>query len=95
MSAQAASSPGINLTADELKNIVREVIREELTACGVLASTPAERVEMQEDFSFLRRWRKLYDDTVNKVGTTVILMFVGGLASLVALGINLKFGGSK
>jgi hypothetical protein len=48
---------------------------------------------MQEDFGFLRRWRNFYEDAVNKVGNAVVLTFVGGIVSLIALGLNFKFGG--
>lgn len=81
-----------HLSAEALKNLIREAIREEFTACGLLASTPAERIEAQTDFQFLRRARKSYDNIVNKVGGAVVLAIVGGVISLIALGFNFKFG---
>lgn len=83
------------MDANELKNTIREALREELLACGLLASTPAEKAEAQEDFIFLRRWRKFYDGVVNKVGSAVILATVSFILGLIALGFNIKFGGGK
>lgn len=80
------------MTADDLAKLVREAIRAEFTACGLLASTPAEQIEAQSDFLFLRRWRKAYDNVVTKVGSAVIFMIVTFIGGLIALGFNIKFG---
>lgn len=80
------------LPADELEKIIRHAVRAEFTACGLLASTPAEQWEAQSDFQFLRRWRKAYDGAVNKVGSTVLLSIVGAIIGLIVLGFNIKFG---
>ena len=79
-----------NITADELKTIVQAALREELSACGILASTPEQRVSTQSDFAFLRRLHAVWDNTVNKVGTAVLLALFG-LAATVSLG-WFKFG---
>lgn len=80
------------MSADDLAKLVREAIREEFTACGLIASTPAEKSEAQSDFLFLRRWRRMYETTVTKVGTVVVLAILGFFGSLLALGFNIKFG---
>lgn len=80
------------LTHDQLRAVVRTAMREELIACGILASTPAEQHEAQADFLFLRRWRRTYDSLVTKVGSTIIVAIVGALIGLGALGFNIKFG---
>lgn len=77
---------------DKLKTIIREAVRAEFTACGLLASTPAEQIEAQSDFLFLRRGRRAYEDLVTKIGTAVVLITVTALCGLIALGFNLKFG---
>lgn len=92
MDGQSTESGVTNMNAEALKNLMREAIRDELTACGLLASTPAERIEAQTDFQFLRRARKAYDGAVTKVGGAVLLLLVGFVASLITLGFNFKFG---
>lgn len=80
------------INTDELKNVIREAIREEFIACGLLASTPAEKAEAQEDFIFLRRWRKSFDVAVNKVVSATLLTVVTFIGGLLYLGFNFKFG---
>lgn len=83
------------MDVNELKETIREALREELLACGLLAHTPADKAEAQEDFIFLRRWRKFYDGVVNKIGSAVVLALASFVIGLVAIGFNIKFGGGK
>lgn len=80
------------VTAHELKSIVREAIQEEFIACGLLASTPAEKAEMQEDFRHLRWWRRFVEGAASKIGYTVIGLIVTAVGGLVMLGFNAKIG---
>jgi hypothetical protein len=77
------------MTVDELKSVVKDAIREELSACGILATTAEQRVKSQGDFDFLRRIHLLWDGVVNKVGTAVLIALLGVAAT--AIGI-IKFG---
>lgn len=81
------------LTVDQFKSLIREAVREEFTACGLLSTTPEHQVEAQADFKFLRQWRKSYDGIVNKVGTAVVMAVLAAIGSLIAIGFNFKFGG--
>lgn len=92
MDGQCSKCGVSQMSAEELAKLVRDAIRAEFTACGLLASTPAEQIEAQSDFLFLRRWRKLYDTTVTKIGTVVVLFILGCVGSLITLGFNMKFG---
>lgn len=92
MSEQAACTNCGSMTAAQLKDLVRSAMREEFTACGLLSTTDEQKVEMQEDFSFLRRIRKLYEETVNKVGSAVIIGLLGAIVGFVVLGFNFKYG---
>lgn len=74
-----------SMTVDTLKSTVREAIREELSACGILATTAEQRVKTQSDFDFLRRIHGLWESAVNKVGTAVVLALFGVAASLIGL----------
>lgn len=80
------------VTAHELKLIVREAIQEEFIACGLLASTHAEKAEMQEDFRYLRWWRLFVEGAATKIGYTVIGLFVTAVGGLLMLGFNAKIG---
>jgi hypothetical protein len=69
-----------SMTVDDLKTTLRDVIREELSAVGT-----------QSDFDFLRRVHSMWESSVNKVGTAVVLAVMGLAATLVGLG-SIKFG---
>lgn len=82
----------ITISSEQLREVIRETIRDELTACGILMTTSADKLEAQADARFLRQWRKNFDAVVTKVGSAVILAIVGGVIALVTLGFNVKFG---
>ncbi|KAH2282323.1 hypothetical protein KXW82_007478, partial [Aspergillus fumigatus] len=71
------------MTVDDLKTTLRDVIREELSAVGILATTAEQRVKTQSDFDFLRRVHSMWESSVNKVGTAVVLAVMGLAATLV------------
>lgn len=79
-----------SMTVDDLKTTLRDVIREELSAVGILATTAEQRVKTQSDFDFLRRVHSMWESSVNKVGTAVVLAVMGLAATLVGLG-SIKF----
>jgi hypothetical protein len=84
-----------NMTRDDLKALIKEAMQEELGACGFLAVTPEQRVEMQEDFAHLRKWRRLMDGMVYKVGTVTVTIVIGVIASLIFAALHIKMGGIK
>ena len=82
----------VNMTRDEFKMLIKDSIREEFAACGLLATSAQERVEAQEDFSFIRKFRKLFDSLAYKVGGAIVLGIVGLIGSLILAGLSAKFG---
>jgi hypothetical protein len=82
----------VNMTRDEFRTLIKDSVREELTACGLLITTPAEKLEAQEDFAFIRKWRKKLDGASNKIGYAIIFGIVSILGSLLAAGFTAKFG---
>ena len=82
----------IDMTRDEFRTLIKESVREELTACGLLITTPSEKLEAQEDFSFIRKWRLKLDNVSNKIGYAIIFAIVSVLGSLLAAGFAAKFG---
>jgi len=82
----------VMLTRDDFKGMIREALREEFTACGILAGNDEQKVEMQEDFSFLRSCRKAFGSLVGKIGTAVVLGVIGVIGTFLIAGFNIKFG---
>ncbi|WP_210482812.1 hypothetical protein [Microvirga antarctica] len=77
---------------DDLRDIVRAAVREELYAVGLRADEPAHVDEAREDFRFVRRWRKAMESAASKVGMTVLVLVVGGAVSVVVLGFKTALG---
>ncbi len=82
----------VTATRDDFKNMMREALRDELTACGIISENAEQKREMQADFSFLRSLRETYQSIVNKVGAAVVLGVIGAVFTLVAAGLSYKFG---
>lgn len=83
----------LTLTSEELKQIVRDAVREELDDAGLRLDGPEHRDSAREDFRFLRRLRQTTESTASKIGMAVILAVSGGLITAVWSGI--KFSLSK
>ena len=85
----------VAIDPDELKRIVKEAVREELSAAGLRIDEPEHQFEAREDFRFLRNLRQALSGISSKIGAAVILadpIFQGlaisllfGLASSTAL----------
>lgn len=56
----------------QLREVIREVIREELADSGLRLDGTEHQDEAREDFRFLRRIRKMWDGAVGRVGTAVL-----------------------
>lgn len=69
----------LSVDPDELKRIVKEAIREELSAAGLRIDEPEHQFEAREDFRFLRNIRQALAGISSKVGAAVILSIVSGL----------------
>jgi hypothetical protein len=72
------------VAGDDLREIAREAAREAvkelLIALGIDAKEP---LEMQEDFAWLRRYRKMSEKVGSRVLITLITIFVGGGAAAI------------
>jgi len=67
------------MTADEIAAVVRQAVREELSAAGLRVDGPEYQDEAREDFRFVRRLRKSFDGATSKVGATVIMIVISGV----------------
>lgn len=72
-----------HLTRDEVREIVKEAVHETLVSLGVEANEP---LEMQEDFAFVRRFRR----NIEKAGSRVILTVVTMIVVAVSAAIGIK-----
>lgn len=78
----------VSIDPDELKRIVKEAIREELSAAGLRIDEPEHQFEPREDFRFLRNFRQALAGISSKVGAAVILSIVSGLLWLLWNGVQ-------
>lgn len=72
------------VTRDELKSAVREAVHEAFDAIGMPIAERADRDKAREYFRTLRRWHETWDATASTVGRTVIVVTVGGFATVIA-----------
>jgi hypothetical protein len=96
------------VTAAEIREIVRQVMAEERrenaanldltmmkTVSAILTSfgiEDDERVEIRQDFQYLRRWRKTAERVTNTGVIAIVTIVVGGVASATWLGIKALMG---
>lgn len=74
-----------NLTPDETRALIREVVRETFLMLGVKADDP---IEVQKDFQHLREWRAATESLKSKGIMTLIGLLVGGLVAAAWVGIK-------
>ena len=82
-------SPRVTVSTDELREIVRDVIREELATFGLRAGTPEQAEVVADNLRFLGTFRRTFDSASATVGKAVLLAIVGLLITAVALGLKM------
>lgn len=96
------------LTPEEVKELVRQTIREEReqaeekldtsvlkTLSAILTGfgiEPDEKADIREDFRYLRKWRRGSDKITGAGMMALAAFFVGGIASALVLGIKAMLG---
>jgi hypothetical protein len=78
----------ITISKADLATIVRHAIREELHAVGLRADGADQVDEARKDFLFMRRMRTFTESLSNKIALTLVVALVGGLATIVGLGVQ-------
>ena len=81
----------MELTKDELREIVTEAVENAFAACG-LGGDPEEKKELQRDFVHLRRWRLAVDKASSQTLTTAVGVLVMGALGALYLGIRAMIG---
>lgn len=80
------------LSPEQMKDIVREAVREEFRAIGLRVNDDDDADAAREDFRFIRKWRQAVDGAASKVGMAVILALVSGLMTIMWQGFKLVSG---
>ena len=75
------------MTADELKTLIREAVREEFEDAGLRVDAE-HQYAAREDFRFLRKMRNAFDGAASKIGYTVLVAIAGGILWLISAGAN-------
>jgi len=79
------------MTADELEDLVRKAVRDELNDAGLRLDGSNYQEEAREDFRFLRKLRQSVNGASSKIGATVLVALVSGLMWLIWLGFQAIF----
>ena len=85
--------PVITMSREELREIIREAVREELHDVGLRTDSPESREATREDLRFSRQLRKTVEGAASKVGLAIIMAIVGGV--MLALWEGLKLLGMR
>lgn len=80
----------IELTDNELREMIRVTVHDTLTHIGVQHSEP---LEMQKDFQHLRDWRESTEGVKRKGMMTLVAIFVTSAVAIFVLGIKEYFNG--
>jgi hypothetical protein len=77
-----------SLSKHELKSLIREALREELLALGLLIEEPEHVIEARDDFRFLRRLRKAQELIAARIGNVIVITLMAGTLSALWLGVK-------
>lgn len=70
----------------QLKQAVREAVKEELADAGLRLDDADHQDEAREDFRFLRRIRKTFDGAATQVGRSILLALLAVFGVIFGLG---------
>jgi len=68
---------------DEVKDLVKEAVRETLLQLGADVDNPRE---MQADFQAVREWREAYTSVKTKALLSFVAILIGGLVAALWVG---------
>ena len=75
-----------HLTPEQLTQIVRSAVREEMADSGLRLDGEIHQDAAKEDFHFLRNLRKTWDGAVSKIGNAVLIAVVAVVGTIFGLG---------
>jgi hypothetical protein len=76
----------ITICKDELAEVVRKAVREELYAIGLRADDANQVDAARRDFMFMRRIRTFTESLAQKIALAVAVAIVGSAITLLTLG---------
>jgi hypothetical protein len=79
----------VTVTRAELRELIREAVRDELREVGLRTDDANHAEAVRDDLRFARRMRKSVEATASKIGMLVITAVAGG--AMLALWEGLKF----
>ena len=77
-----------DMTRDEIKEIIREVLEEHHEFFGLPIDTTESREQLRADAAFVRRMRHGIDGVASKVGYAVIMAIVAAIGGLIVAGMH-------
>ncbi|MCW2317959.1 hypothetical protein M2322_003524 [Rhodoblastus acidophilus] len=78
------------LSREDLKELIKEAMREEFELIGIDATNPAARVEIRKDMETLRNLRTRWDRAAAQVGNFVLWLIFAGALALLGFGAKAK-----
>jgi len=88
----AAMNDAMNISREELRQIVREAVREAFDDVGLQVEDKDDIREARKDFDFIRSLRRNLTGIASKVGMAIVLSIVGGLITLLTFGLKAFLG---
>ena len=76
----------ISMTPEEMKAIVRDVVRSELRAVGLHTDDPDHSDKVRDDIRFAGKLRRALEGIAGRIGMVIVLSLFSGIVSLIALG---------
>jgi hypothetical protein len=89
LQVEVMASKPILITREELAEVVSEAVRREFEHAGLIIEEAEHRQEAQEDFRFIRRFRKAFDSASGVVGKAVLTAIVVAAMGMLAVGFKL------
>ncbi len=78
------------LSRDELKQLMREAVREEFDHVGISVGETDHVLAAREDFRWLRKTRMAFDKSAGIIGKVVLTALAGLIIAAVLKGMNLQ-----
>jgi tellurite resistance protein len=85
-------SETITVSKEELRELVKEAVKDAFGDVGLRADKPEQVDEAREDFRFIRLLRKSTYGAASTVGVAVIVSVVGGAITILSLGARALLG---
>lgn len=69
----------IIISRDELRQLIREAVREELAAVGMRLDDADQQEAVRDDLRFARKMRKSVEGAASRIGMAILAALIGGM----------------